>query len=91
MYSGALVSNVTNLNITANNTLAVALVANTLTLSTALGTTSGGTGYKTYNQGDLLVGTAGGSLSTLAKGTAGYVLQSDGTTLVYGSLDGGTF
>jgi hypothetical protein len=91
LNSGALVSNSTVLNITATSGIAVALIANSLTLSTALATTSGGTGYNTYSEGDLLVGTSGGSLATLGKGTAGYVLQSDGTTLVYATLDGGTF
>ena len=91
LYSGALTSNVTNLNITANNTVAVALVANTLTLSTALAYDSGGTGYKTYTNGDLLVGNTSSGLKKLTLGTSGYVLQSDGTNLVYGSLDGGTF
>jgi len=89
--SGALISNATNLNITATNTLAVALAANTLTLSTALAATSGGTGYKTYTTGDILVASSSSALSKLALGAEGYVLQSNGTALVYGSLDGGSF
>lgn len=90
--SGALISNATVLNITATNSLAVALVANSLTLSTALGATSGGTGFNTYSAGDLLTGTAGGSIAKLTLGTAGQLLQvSDSTTLIYGGLDGGTF
>jgi hypothetical protein len=39
----------------------------------------------------LLVGTGAGSLSKLAVGTLGYVLQSNGTALVYATLDGGSF
>ena len=90
--SGALISNATVLNITATNSLAVALVANSLTLSTALGAASGGTGFNTYSAGDLLTGTAGGSIAKLTLGTAGQLLQvSDSTTLIYGGLDGGTF
>lgn len=89
--SGALVSNATNLNITATSGLAVALVANSLTLTTALGTASGGTGQTTYALGDLLVGTSGGSLTKLGVGTGGYVLQSNGSALIYATLDGGTF
>lgn len=91
LNSGALVTNSTALNITATSSLAVALVANSLTLSTALGTTSGGTGQTTYALGDLLVGTGAGSLSKLAVGALGYVLQSNGTALVYDTLDGGSF
>ena len=92
LISGALTSNSTALNITANNTLAVSLVANTLTLSTPLASSSGGTGYKTYNNGDLLYGN-GGSLVTLSSGSnAGYLLQTDGSGgLSWASLDGGTF
>lgn len=91
LNSGALISNSTVLNITATDTLAVALVANSLTLSTALGYASGGTGYKTYTNGDLLVGNTSAGLKKLSAGLSGYVLQSDGTNLYYGSLDGGTF
>jgi hypothetical protein len=89
--SGALVSNATNLNITATSSLAVALVANTLSLTTALPATSGGTGYKTYTTGDILVASSSSALSKLALGGTGYVLQSNGTALVYDTLDGGTF
>ena len=92
LYSGALTSNVTNLNITANNTVAVSITANSINLTTALDSGSGGTGYKTYVNGDLLVGnTSANSLKKLTLGSSGYVLQSDGTNLVYGTLDGGTF
>jgi hypothetical protein len=91
LSSGALISNATNLNITATSSLAVALVANSLTLSTALGTVSGGTGQTTYALGDLLVGTGAGSLSKLAVGALGYVLQSNGSALIYATLDGGSF
>jgi hypothetical protein len=57
---------------------------------TAIGVAYGGTGLTTYNTGDLLVGFAG-SLATLSLGTNGKVLQSNGTTLVYGDVDGGTY
>ena len=89
--SGALLTNTTVTNITATGSLSVALVANTLTLSTALGAASGGTGFSTYSAGDLLTG-SGVALAKLAIGTAGQLLQvSDSTTLIYGGLDGGTF
>lgn len=72
LKSGALVSNATTIAITANASVNVAIVANTLTLSTPLATNSGGTGLSTV-------------------GSDGYVLQSNGTAIVYSTLDGGTF
>jgi len=91
LNSGALISNSTVLNITGTNDINVAFAANSLTLSTALVTTSGGTGFSTYSAGDLLTG-SGSTLAKLTLGTAGQVLQvSDSTTLIYGGLDGGTF
>ena len=57
---------------------------------TAIGVGYGGTGLTTYSTGDLLVGFAG-SLAVLTVGTDGKVLQSNGTTIVYGDVDGGTY
>jgi hypothetical protein len=87
-----LVSNSTVVNITANSTLSVALVANSLTLTTALGGTSGGTGKTTMTNNAILVGNSTNGYNELVLNTnAGYVLQSNGTALVYDYLDGGTF
>jgi hypothetical protein len=86
-----LVANSSAVNITANSTVSVALTANTLSLSTALPATSGGTGQSTYAVGDLLIGGAGNTLAKLTVGTDGKVLQSNGTSVVYADLDGGTF
>ena len=91
LTTGALVANSSVVNITANSTVSVALTANTLSLSTALPATSGGTGQSTYAVGDLLIGGAGNTLSKLTVGTDGKVLQSNGTSVVYADLDGGTF
>ena len=91
LNTGALVSNSSAVNITANATVSVALTANTLSLTTALPATSGGTGTGTYALGDLLVGGAGNTLSKLTVGADGKVLQSNGTSVVYADLDGGTF
>ena len=91
LTTGALVANSSAVNITANSTVSVALTANTLSLTTALPATSGGTGTGTYAVGDLLVGGAGNTLSKLTVGTDGKVLQSNGTSVVYADLDGGTF
>jgi len=91
LISGALTTNSTNLSITANSTVSVALVANTLSLTTALLGTSGGTGRSTSTNNALLVGNSTNGYNVLNLGTSGYVLQSNGTALVYDVLDGGTF
>ena len=56
-----------------------------------IGVSYGGTGFSSYSYGDLLVGNVAGGLSTLAVGASGKVLQSNGNTLVYGDVDGGTY
>ena len=91
LFSGGLVTNATHIAITANSTVNVAITANTLSLATALAATDGGTGFDTYTSGDLLVANTGNALSKLPLGTDGYVLQSNGTALIYNVLDGGTF
>lgn len=78
LTSGGLVANSTAVTITANSTYNVNLTANTIKLSTL---TSGG----------ILVGNSTNGMTNLAVGTDGYVLQSNGTSVVYGTLDGGTF
>lgn len=91
LNTGALVANLTNVSITANSTVAVAIVANTISLSTALPLTSGGTGLNSITSGDILVGNTGNTLSKLTAGADGYVLQMAGTSVTWGGIDGGTF
>lgn len=91
LSSGGLVTNSSTIAITANSTVNVAIVANTLTLSTALAGTSGGTGRTTTTNNALLVGNSTNGYNQLTLGTAGHVLQSNGTALVYNTLDGGSF
>lgn len=88
---GAFVVNSTAMAFNANTTVSLAIAANTLSLSTALPATSGGTGFNTYASGDLLVGNTGNSLSKLSIGADGTVLQVSGTSVVFNTLDGGTF
>jgi hypothetical protein len=88
---GAFVANATNITITGNSTVAVAITANTLTLSTALPGTSGGTGLSTIANNSLIFGNSTNGFNTLSLGTSGYVLQSNGTAIVYDVLDGGSF
>ena len=91
LESGALVSNNTTLTITANSVCNVNITANTLLLSTALAGTEGGTGYKTTVDQAILVGNTSNGYDRLSLGTSGYVLQSNGSHLVYDYLDGGSF
>jgi hypothetical protein len=91
LNSGGLVSNATNVTLTANSTLAVGITANTLSLSTALPGTSGGTGLATVTAEDILVANSSNGFRKLAVGSTGFVLQSNGTAVVYATLDGGTF
>lgn len=48
-------------------------------LTSILSATKGGTGFASYNRGDILFGNASGTLSKLAAGTAGSVLSTNGT------------
>jgi len=91
---GGFVANASNVQITANGTFGVNFVANSLTLTTALGTTSGGTGQSSYTTGDLLYASSTSALSKLSvPGSAanGQVLQIVNNLPAYGTLDGGTF
>ena len=91
LTSAGLVSNATNVAITANSTLNVTIAANTITLSNPLAGTSGGTGLNTYTNQDILVANATNGFSKLGLGTSGYLLQSNGSALIYSTIDGGTF
>lgn len=91
LQSSGFSTNATHVVITANSTVNVAIVANTLTLATALSGTNGGTGRNTTTNNALLVGNTTNGYNELTLGASGYVLQSNGTALVYDVLDGGTF
>ena len=88
---GAFVVNSTAMALTANGTVSLALTSNTLSLTTALPATSGGTGYGSYSVGDILYASTTTALSKLTKGTDGQILQMQGASLAWASLDGGTF
>ena len=80
----------------ANNNLLGALTAmpvsaGSLTLTTALAATSGGTGKSSYTAGDILYASNTTYLTALSSGTDGQVLQVVGTTLTWGGIDGGSF
>lgn len=90
LLSGGIVSNSTTVAITANSTVNVALVANTLSLTTALGVASGGTGAATFTNNAVLFGYGTGALQQ-ASGSNGQVLQITGNVPTFGGLDGGAF
>lgn len=89
--SGGFLSNSTSVSLTANSTLAVSITANSLSLTTALGGSSGGTGLSSYTAEDILVANSTNGFRKLGLGSDGYVLQSNGTAVIYSTLDGGTF
>jgi hypothetical protein len=91
LNSGGLVSNSSAVTLTANSTVAVNMTANSLSLTTALPGTSGGTGLASYTAEDILVANSSNGFRKLSIGTSGKVLQSNGTALIYATLDGGTF
>jgi len=91
LRSSGLTTNSTAVSLTANASVNVAITANTLSLSTPLAVGSGGLGINSITSGAILVGNAAGAVTVLAVGTDGFVLQSNGTSVVYNSLDGGTF
>lgn len=88
---GAFVVNATAVALTANSTVSVSITGNTLSLSTPLSGTNGGTGLATTTNNSLYFGNSTNGFNALALGTSGYVLQSNGTAIVYDTLDGGTF
>jgi hypothetical protein len=59
--------------------------------ATTIAANKGGTGQSSYSVGDLLVASGASALSKLTIGLDGKVLQSNGTTLVYGDIDGGIY
>ena len=91
LLSGGLVANSSNVQITANSTYGVSIVANTLTLTTPLNANSGGTGQSSYTAGDLLYANGTYSVAKLGVGANGELLQIVNNLPAYGSLDGGTF
>ena len=78
LNSGALVSNNSTLSITANSEIAVSINANTYK-------------WSSLSSGGIIVGNSTNGFTNLSLGTDGFVLQSNGSTVVYGTLDGGTF
>ena len=51
----------------------------------------GGTGLNSYTTGDILYASGSNTLATLAIAANGKILQSDGTNITYGDIDGGSY
>lgn len=88
--SGGLISNTSSVSITANSTVGVSIVANTLTLNTALGTASGGLGVSSFTSNGVFY-SSNTSAVAFATGVEGDVLQLTSGVPTFGQLDGGTF
>lgn len=56
-----------------------------------IGEVYGGTGQSTYTTGDILYASGANTLDKLTLGASGKILQSDGSNITYGDLDGGTY
>lgn len=79
LTSGGLTTNSTSANLVANSTYTVGVIANSIFLSGR-------------SNNDLLFANSTGGITGLAfSTTGGYVVQSNGTAIVYDYLDGGTF
>ena len=59
--------------------------------ATAIGATKGGTGLTSYSTGDIIRASGANTLAALSLGASGKILQSNGSNVVYGDIDGGTF
>ena len=51
----------------------------------------GGTGQSSYTTGDILYASGANTLAKLALGNNGKILQSNGSNVTYGDIDGGTY
>ena len=51
----------------------------------------GGTGQSSYTTGDILYASGSNTLAKLALGNSGKILQSNGSNVTYGDVDGGTY
>jgi hypothetical protein len=79
IQSAGLTVNSTSANLVANSSWSVAIVANTVSLSNLA------------NNDLVYANSSGGLVGLTLSSTAGYVLQTNGSAIVYDYLDGGTF
>lgn len=87
--SGTLVNSAVT---TLSNLASVGTITTGTWNATPVAATVGGTGQSLYAIGDILVASSTTTLTRLpVNATSGKVLQSNGTTVVYGDVDGGTY
>lgn len=91
LESGGITTNSTSADITANGTFSVTINANTLSLTTALGVVSGGTGRKTFTNNALILGNGSNALNELLPSTNGTVLQIVGGVPTFAHIDCGYY
>lgn len=91
LESGALSTNTTALAITANSSYSVSIAANSMSLTTALPVTSGGTGQQSFTTAGVIYGNGTGALQVTSAGANGDVLQVINNLPTFGTLDGGLF
>jgi hypothetical protein len=90
--SGGLISNASTISITGNSTVSVGISANTLSLTTALGSASGGTGRTTLTQNAVLVGNGTSAVKQIAASQEMQVLSIVGGIPTFvSSLDAGEY
>ena len=90
LNSDGLISNSSSVAITANSTIGVSIVANSISISTPLGTGSGGLGVSSFTS-NAVIYSANTSAVAFATGSEGDVLQLTLGVPTFGKLDGGTF
>ena len=90
--SGGLISNASTISITGNSTVSVGISANTLSLTTALGSASGGTGRTTLTQNAVLVGNGTSAVKQITASQEMQVLSIVGGIPTFvSSLDAGEY
>lgn len=89
---GAFIVNSSAFSAVANATVSVNITANTISITSGLAATSGGTGRTTaFTAGDVFFASNTTYMSNLAIAANGYVLQVTNNLPAWGTLDGGTF
>ena len=83
--------NTLSVNNNLSNVTGLGTVSSGTWQATTLATGYGGTGLTSYSSGDIIYASAANTLSALAKGTDGEVLQLASGVPSWGAIDGGTF
>lgn len=90
LESGGFISNSSNITLNSNGSITVTIVANTLSLSTPLGVSSGGTGRNTFTNNAILYGN-GTNVIQQVSGLDGQILQIANGVPTFGYIDSGYY